>query len=127
MEAVERLASSDARVKGIWLVPKYGNPTGVTLAPDVVKALARMKTAAPDFRILWDDAYAVHDLTSTPDELLNGFAAAEEAGNPNRIWLYGSFSKITFAGASLAAMAGAARTWNGCASTTRTSPSVLTR
>jgi len=105
MEAVERLASTDPRVKGIWLVPKYGNPTGVTLAPDVVKALAGMKTAAPDFRILWDNAYVVHDLTGTPDELVDGFAAAEKAGNPNRIWLYGSFSKITFAGASLAAMA----------------------
>jgi DNA-binding transcriptional MocR family regulator len=105
MDAVERLAASDERVKGLWIVPKYGNPTGVTLGADVVKRLARMKTAAPDFRVMWDNAYAVHDLHDRPDVLVNAVAAAEEAGNADRFWAYMSFSKVTFAGAGVAAMA----------------------
>jgi DNA-binding transcriptional MocR family regulator len=105
MDTVERLAGADERVKGLWIVPKYGNPTGVTLSADVVKRLARMKTAAPDFRIMWDNAYAVHDLHDHPDVLVNGLSAAEEAGNPDRVWVYSSFSKVTFAGAGVAAMA----------------------
>jgi DNA-binding transcriptional MocR family regulator len=105
MEAVEKLAAADERVKGLWIVPKYGNPTGVTLSDDVVKRLARMKTAAPDFRVMWDNAYAVHDLHDRPDVLLNGLAAAEETGNADRFWAYTSLSKVTFAGAAIAAMA----------------------
>jgi len=105
MEAVERLAASDERIKGLWIVPKYGNPTGVTLSPAVVSGLAKMKTAARDFRIMWDNAYAVHDLSETPDTLANGFVEAEKAGHPSRLWLYASFSKVTFAGAGVAAMA----------------------
>jgi DNA-binding transcriptional MocR family regulator len=105
MEAVERLVASDESIKGLWIVPKYGNPTGVTLSASVVSGLARMKTAAPDFRIMWDNAYAVHDLNDTPDTLANGLAEAEMAGRNNRLWLYASFSKVTFAGASVAAMA----------------------
>jgi DNA-binding transcriptional MocR family regulator len=105
MEAVERLAGADARVKGLWIVPKYGNPTGVTLSADVTKRLARMKTAAPDFRVMWDNAYAVHDLHDRPDTLVNGLAAGEEAGHADRFWVYSSFSKVTFAGAGVAAMA----------------------
>jgi hypothetical protein len=105
MEAVARLVASDESIKGLWIVPKYGNPTGVTLSASVVSGLARMKTAAPDFRIMWDNAYAVHDLNDTPDVLANGLAEAEIAGQDNRLWLYASFSKVTFAGASVAAMA----------------------
>ena len=108
MEAVERLAASDERIKGLWIVPKYGNPTGVTLSPAVVSGLAKMKTAARDFRIMWDNAYAVHDLSETPDTLANGFVEAEKAGHPSRLWLYASFSKVTFAGAGVAAMASSA-------------------
>lgn len=106
MEVVERLVATDERIKGMWALPKYGNPTGVTFAPEVVAALARMKTAAPDFRLFWDNAYAVHDLDDTPDSLANGFALGEAAGNGDRFLLYTSFSKVTFAGASVAAMAG---------------------
>ncbi|MCL2449138.1 MAG: aminotransferase class I/II-fold pyridoxal phosphate-dependent enzyme [Polyangiaceae bacterium] len=105
MEAVERLAAADERVKGLWIVPKYGNPTGVTLSADVVKRLARMKTAAPDFRVMWDNAYLVHDLHDRPDVLANGFAVGEEAGNADRFWVYSSLSKVTFAGAGVSAMA----------------------
>jgi DNA-binding transcriptional MocR family regulator len=105
MEAVERLVASDERIKGIWIVPKYGNPTGITLSAPVVSGLATMKTAAPDFRIMWDNAYCVHDLSDTPDALENGLAEAEKAGQGNRLWLYASFSKVTFAGAGVAAMA----------------------
>ena len=105
MDAVERLASADERVKGLWIVPKYGNPTGVTLSDGVVERLAKMKTAAPDFRVMWDNAYVVHDLGDSPDRLRNGLAEAEKHGNANRFWLYTSFSKVTHAGAAVAAMA----------------------
>jgi DNA-binding transcriptional MocR family regulator len=106
MEMVERLVATDASIKGMWALPKYGNPTGLTFAPEVVAALARMKAAAPDFRIFWDDAYTVHDLNDTPDVLANALALGEAAGNANRFLLYTSFSKVTFAGAGVAAMAG---------------------
>ena len=105
MEVVEREAASDPRVKGLWIVPKYGNPTGVTLSPAVVRALARMKTAAADFRVMWDNAYAVHDLGDAPDVLESPMGEAEGAGHKNRFWLYTSLSKVTFAGAGVAAMA----------------------
>ncbi len=105
MDAVERLASTDDRVKGLWIVPKYGNPTGVTLSDAVVDRLARMKTAAPDFRVMWDNAYVVHDLTDTPDRLRSGLAEGEKHGHANRFWLYTSLSKVTYAGAGVAAMA----------------------
>jgi DNA-binding transcriptional MocR family regulator len=104
LEAVEREVR-DPRVKGMWLVPKYGNPTGVTVSSSVVQQLARMKTAAADFRILWDNAYLVHDLEEPGDHLTNGLAEGERAGNSNRFIAYASFSKITFAGAGVAAMA----------------------
>lgn len=105
MEAVQRLAGADERVKGMWIVPKYGNPTGITLSPAVVRRMAQMKVAAPDFRIMWDNAYAVHDLTGSGDALANVFSESQAAGTSNRFWLYASFSKVTFAGASVAAMA----------------------
>jgi DNA-binding transcriptional MocR family regulator len=103
--ALERLVADDPRIKGMWIVPKYCNPTGVTLAPENVKALAKMKTAAPDFRVFWDNAYAVHDLTDTPDELLNGYDACVAAGNGDRFLGYASFSKVTFAGSSMSSFA----------------------
>ncbi len=108
MDEVERLVSADARIKGMWIVPKYGNPTGSTLSPDVVKRLAGMKTAAPDFRIFWDNAYAIHDLADPADVLASAYAAAEAAKTANRFLQYTSFSKVTFAGSGLAAMAGSA-------------------
>jgi DNA-binding transcriptional MocR family regulator len=94
MAEVERLAAGDPRIKGIWLVPKHGNPTGVTLSDAVVGRLANMQAAA-DFRILWDNAYAEHHLTDDPPALCNVLAACREAGVPDRPILFASTSKIS--------------------------------
>jgi len=105
MDQVERLVASDASIKGMWCVPKYSNPTGVTYTSDVVRRIASMKTAAPDFRLFWDNAYAVHDLYDEGDALANVLSAAAAAGHPNRPYVFASTSKISFAGAGIAAMA----------------------
>ncbi|MBK8902181.1 MAG: aminotransferase class I/II-fold pyridoxal phosphate-dependent enzyme [Anaerolineaceae bacterium] len=105
MDAVEALAASDPSVKGIMFVPTYSNPTGDTVSDETVRRLASMKTAAPDFTIFADDAYRVHHLTDDPAEPLNLLRAAEAAGNPDRVILFGSTSKITFAGAGIGFMA----------------------
>lgn len=104
MEAVEELAA-DPTVKGMWCVPKYSNPTAETYAPEVVKRLAAMKTAAPDFRLFWDNAYASHHLTDERPELLNILEACAAAGNPNRAFVFASTSKMTFAGGGLSMFA----------------------
>ena len=105
IDLVERLVASDPSIKGMWLVPKYSNPTGTTTSADVARRLARMKTAAPDFRLMWDNAYAVHDLYDRGDDLIDILSASAEAGNPNRPLVFVSTSKISFAGAGIAAMA----------------------
>jgi aspartate/methionine/tyrosine aminotransferase len=102
MDRVEELAASDASVKGIWIVPKYQNPTGITCSPRAVARLSKMKTAAPDFRIFWDNAYAHHHLTDTPPRLENLLTAAKAEGNGERVLVYGSTSKVTWAGAGIA-------------------------
>lgn len=105
MDLVEQLVASDDSVKGIWCVPKYSNPTGVTYSDRVVDRLAKMKTKAADFRIFWDNAYAVHDLTDTPDVLANIMDLAKKYGNQDRVYEFASTSKITFAGAGVSCIA----------------------
>ncbi|MEU1879254.1 aminotransferase class I/II-fold pyridoxal phosphate-dependent enzyme [Streptosporangium sp. NPDC020072] len=102
MDVVEDLVRQDAQIKGIWCVPKYSNPNGVSYADETVRRLAAMPTAASDFRIYWDNAYAVHHLTDTQVEIADILALCAEHGNPDRAFVFGSTSKITFAGGGVA-------------------------
>ena len=106
MDQVEELAAGDDSIKGIWCVPRYSNPTGVVYSDEVVDRLAAMKTKANDFRIFWDNAYAVHHLDDKPARLKNILTSCKQAGNPERVFIFGSTSKITFAGSGVAMMAG---------------------
>jgi len=105
MDEVEHLVASDDSVVGMWCVPRYSNPTGITYSDETTRRLAAMPARARDFRIFWDNAYAVHHLTDSPRPLLNILDAAKESGHPNRPLLFGSTSKVSFAGAGVAAMA----------------------
>jgi aspartate/methionine/tyrosine aminotransferase len=106
MDQVEDLVAGDELIKGIWCVPQYSNPTGAVYADKVVERLANMNTRAKDFRIFWDNAYAVHHLVDKPRPLKNILVACRQAGNPERALMFGSTSKVSFAGAGLAMMAG---------------------
>lgn len=106
MDVVENLVAADEAIKGIWCVPKYSNPTGTTYSDEVVDRLAAMKTQAEDFRIFWDNAYTVHHLADSPDPLKNIMSSCEKVGNPDRVFVFGSTSKISIAGSGLAMMAG---------------------
>ncbi len=106
MDQVEELVASDASIKGIWCVPLYSNPTGAVYSDAVIDRLASMKTRAQDFRIFCDHAYAVHHLDRSGPQVKNILAACKQSGNPDRVYLFGSTSKITFAGAGIAMMAG---------------------
>ena len=106
MDLVEKLVSEDGSVKGIWCVPKYSNPGGTVYSDETVRRFARLKPAAKDFRIFWDNAYNVHHFdVDRPREILNLLDEAEKAGNPDIVYEFGSFSKITFPGSSISAMA----------------------
>jgi DNA-binding transcriptional MocR family regulator len=102
MDDVERLVAQDARIKGIWCVPKYSNPSGIRYSEQTADRLARMRTAAPDFRIFWDDAYAVHHLTEVRHETADILQLAAAAGHADRPFVFGSTSKITLAGSGVA-------------------------
>ena len=105
MEQVKKLVSNDNSIKGIWCVPQYSNPTGTVYSDAVVKDLATMQTAAKDFRIMWDNAYAVHYLEDENIVVANLLETCKEAGNPDRVFMYGSTSKISLAGAGIAVIA----------------------
>ena len=109
MDIIENLVKEDASIKGMWLVPKYCNPTGVTVSDEVVDRLAKMDVKAKDFRILEDNAYTVHHLTETSDILKDLFQACKDAGNPDRVLVFGSTSKVSFAGAGLSFVGGSTK------------------
>jgi DNA-binding transcriptional MocR family regulator len=101
LAVVRKLVAEDAAVKGMWIVPTYANPTGSVYTSEVTRALVEMPAAAPDLRLFWDNAYAVHHLTDVENPALDILGMAEAAGHPNRPFLFASTSKITFAGAGV--------------------------
>jgi DNA-binding transcriptional MocR family regulator len=103
---IARLVADDPQIKGMWAVPTYSNPTGAVFSEEVVRTLASMPTAAPDFRLFWDNAYAVHPLVEEFEAPLDVLGIAAAAGHPNRPFVFASTSKITFAGAGVSFVGG---------------------
>lgn len=106
VDLVEELVAADPAIKGMWCVPVYSNPTGATYSWEKVRRLVQMRTAAPDFRLFWDNAYAVHTLTHDFLRQVDVLGLAAAAGNPNRPYVFASTSKITFAGAGVSFFGG---------------------
>lgn len=108
IEAVKELVTGDPSVKGIWVVPTYANPSGSVCSPEVAAELVAMPTAAPDFRIFWDNAYAFHHLTEDEAKTADVLSLAAASGHPDRPIVFASTSKITYAGAGVAVLAASA-------------------